>query len=517
MNSTIQRGLPARLLLSLSIFCVFAGNAPHAAAQGVEPSGHIAAVAVNPHTPAHVFAAGADSVFRSFDGGRTWAESQDGPSAVSLVVLQVDGAADAESASMVFAATADRGVMRSTDGGRTWAADSGIGVPVDRVVAGLGGSTVWAGSEQALYRSPDRGATWDVVADDLGAGSVQGIAVDRTNPNNVYVAKWNRGVFISTDNGVTFAPGNDGLTDLQIYDLDIDPWNSAILYASTPTGLFRSADAGGSWSVVPGPVLVNAMTVGRFGSEYLYVATENDGLYRSRDDGTTWRTAAPNGVTAFTSLVTTVDTTEHVYAGSAADGLFISDNNGISWMTVAEFADTEPPSPSPPPAGFPVLTQRITDLQNGEAVSAGSAARFRITIRNEGPEIATDVVATAFWVRLRLVGDNDPKPFRITAVQGSCPTSSECRFGDMQPGEERVVEFSGETDPGGLTTYRIYARVKASNTPQLQTTAEIGSSVTVLSSEGGGGSAGLLALLAMVLPATRRLRRRPGPAGRRAG
>lgn len=488
-------------LACLFFLAGLSGPAGNAEAQSIEPAGVIQAVAVDPHRPANVFAAGNGRVYRSVDNGRNWAESGDVVMAWSLAVKHIDLEGDPAGTSMVFAGTQDSGVMRSLDGGQTWVADPLFTEEIRRVAIHPNDNSVWAGSEQAIYVSHDSGANWEVVADNLGAGHVHGIAFNSADRNNVYVAKWNQGVYATIDGGQSWWFGNNGLTDTQIFDLDIDPSNPAVLYVSTTSGIFQSVDAGANWSSISGPTLVNEMAISRIDSSYLYVATENNGLYRSRDGGLTWQTATPDGVTAFTSIGTAVDGTEHVYAGSVNDGLFISDNSGLDWMTVSEFAGTTP-RPVTPPSGdsdSAAMSMNIVDLQNGESVPSGGVARFRITIRNEGPAVATDVAFEAFWVQLHIVGGNDPMPFTITASQGSCPTSSDCFFGDLPAGAERTIEFSGTTEAGALNRYRLYAHTSASNVSQFQQTAEIGASVTVLSSDGGGGSTGLITLISLLL------------------
>ena len=490
-------------LACLLFSAVLTGTVGVAEAQSIEPAGVIQSIAIDRHQPANVFAAGNGRVYRSADGGRTWAESDGVVLAWSLAVMHVDSAGDPAGASMVFAGTQDSGVMRSLDGGQTWTGDPLFTEEIRRVAIHPTDGSVWAGSEQAIYVSHDRGESWGVVADNLGSGQVHGIAFNSADPNHVYVAKWNHGVYATVDGGQTWTLGNNGLTDTQIFDLDIDPTNPAVLYASTTIGIFQSVDAGANWSKISGPTLVNEMSISRIDSGYLYVVTENEGIYRSRDGGLTWQTATPNGVTAFMSIGTAVSGTEHVYAGSVNEGLFVSNNSGLSWMTVSEFSGTSPDPITPPPSGgsgSAALSIGIVDLQNGEAVPSGGIARFRITIRNDGPDDATDVAFNAYWVQLHIVGGNDPMSFTITATQGSCPTSSNCFFGDLPAGAERVIEFSGNTEAGALTRYRLYARASASNISEIEQTAEIGASVTVLSSDsGGGGSTGLILLMALLL------------------
>ena len=76
------------------------------------------------------------------------------------------------------------------------------------------------------------------------------------------------------------------------------------LLASTPHGLYRSDDRGGTWSaVVPGTAgCVTQMTFGAEGRGWAGV-TPDGGLLRTEDDGRTWkRLAAPFGVLPLVAL-----------------------------------------------------------------------------------------------------------------------------------------------------------------------------------------------------------------------
>jgi photosystem II stability/assembly factor-like uncharacterized protein len=112
------------------------------------------------------------------------------------------------------------------------------------------------------------------------------------------------------------------------------------LLASTPHGLYRSDDRGGTWSaVVPGTAgCVTQMTFGSEGRGWAGV-TPDGGLLRTEDDGRTWkRLAAPFGVLPLVALqalsgsliAATYDERQHAVA------IWRSEDAGERWTRGAD-------------------------------------------------------------------------------------------------------------------------------------------------------------------------------------
>jgi hypothetical protein len=114
-------------------------------------------------------------------------------------------------------------------------------------------TTVYAGAEDGIYVSRDRGLNWNILSNALGTGETQGLVVDPGNPRAIYATKWGQGVYRSIDGGISWDLGNGGLSDTQLFDLDLHPQNASILYAATWSGVFRSVDAGANWVELNSP------------------------------------------------------------------------------------------------------------------------------------------------------------------------------------------------------------------------------------------------------------------------
>ncbi|MBV8244863.1 MAG: glycoside hydrolase [Candidatus Eremiobacteraeota bacterium] len=153
------------------------------------------------------------------------------------------------------------GLYKSTDGGETWAHLAG-GLPANTDGVGRIGISVAPSDPQriyaqvdsprkgGLYRSDDAGTTWRRVNDDeriSGRGDdFAGVAVDPSDPNRVYVA--NTSTYRSTDGGTTFtaikgAPGGD-----DYHTIWINPQNPHIVMLGSDQGVTISVNDGRTWS-----------------------------------------------------------------------------------------------------------------------------------------------------------------------------------------------------------------------------------------------------------------------------
>ena len=109
-----------------------------------------------------------------------------------------------------------------------------------------------------LYRSSDRGLTWEVLHEGMDFAE---IAFDPVHPDTLHAACLFDSVRKSTDGGRTWQNFAPGLSKYEIGTVTIDPQNSNCLYTAAatfpnsdpavpPIGLFRSSDSGETWHLV---------------------------------------------------------------------------------------------------------------------------------------------------------------------------------------------------------------------------------------------------------------------------
>src|SRR5262249_7379001 len=117
------------------------------------------------------------------------------------------------------------GVFRSSDGGSTWApADHGLPIDiytnVSLVINPVTPTTLYAaigGSETSgVYETTDGGASWTAVNNGLPFNiPVGALAIDPSTPTTLY-ALTAHGMFKSTDGGGNWVAANNGLTSLSV-------------------------------------------------------------------------------------------------------------------------------------------------------------------------------------------------------------------------------------------------------------------------------------------------------------
>lgn len=176
-----------------------------------------------------------------------------------------------------------------------------------------------------VSHSSDGGASWD--HDTLAQGTRGwAVAFDGVDTNRVYVggdsAYSYPALLISTDLGETWTMSRTGLNGAVNVLLTI-PGNGELVYAGTGNGLFRSTDAGVTWSTTPLTQQVRTLVADPLHPANLFAGTYSAGVYTSTDGGTTW-TQMNTGLTCLNvmSLAIRPGTENTLLAGTEGGSVF---------------------------------------------------------------------------------------------------------------------------------------------------------------------------------------------------
>lgn len=164
-------------------------------------------------------------------------------------------------------------------------------MPVPVLFVGTVGEGVW--------RSTDGGANWCRSSNGMFVEcDVRALTADPRTPARVY-AGTNEGVWCSLDGGENWKRLDGPMNDMVTWSLLVDPWHDALFAGTRPAGIFRSTDGGGSWrpclaemdQECPG-IQFNRVTTLRgdpIDRHRLWAGVEIGGVWTSRDRGETWQ------------------------------------------------------------------------------------------------------------------------------------------------------------------------------------------------------------------------------------
>ncbi len=193
--------------------------------------------------------------------------------------------------------------------------------------------------------------TADIAVDAAGNAYIAGTTQSSDFPL-VNAAQVFRGAnfFTSADNGVNWRTGG---TLAGIVALAIDPINSATIYAGTASGLYKSANSGGSWSRsgtgLPDQRAVTALLVDPKNPSTLYAGTSStvyfdqgsanrgtDGMiFKSTDGGSVWnRISAPLTIERVNAFALDPTNSAIIYVAASNGGMFKSTDGGANWNVI---------------------------------------------------------------------------------------------------------------------------------------------------------------------------------------
>lgn len=155
-----------------------------------------------------------------------------------------------------------------------------------------------------IWKSTNNGLGWTPLTDELPQIGVSGIAIDYNNSNVIYIATGDKdagnsfsvGVYKSIDGGQTWNPtGTMGSSNpSRAGDILIHPTNNQILWCATNSGIFRTTNAGASWTNVQ----VGNFSQGNIrlkpGDPSTVYAVSRDKFFKSTDSGNTFTHVASN-------------------------------------------------------------------------------------------------------------------------------------------------------------------------------------------------------------------------------
>ncbi len=267
-----------------------------------------------------------DGLYASPNGGDTWHHVPTLPKYVSVGSIVTIGA-------RVHIGTLEDGVWYSDDGDLWMPMNDGLGHPLIRELSRIG-TTLVAGTENGAFRKKASEDAWTPI----NSGFVKRLT-DMEQINSARVAS-----------------GLEPLRRDFLSGLRVDSFAALgnLLYMGIHTGrdddgLFRSDDEGDSWTRITAKKMVHTVeALTTFGTT-LYASTYGGGVFRSEDKGDSWITVN-DGLTDLTISALLAVSEDTVFVGTLDSGVFRTTDGGNSWVeantglmntSVSELAVTE--------------------------------------------------------------------------------------------------------------------------------------------------------------------------------
>jgi len=258
-------------------------------------------------------------MYISHDLGKSWTEVTSGISiwsSISVTLIHND----------TILAAGD-GVYRSTDNGHTWIQLSND-EPISNIL-----TMAWNGNRivicadvyGTLFLSNDNGITWNQCQAQVPDYYVRGATI---LDQDIFVASDVNGVYKSTDNGQTYALSNNGLSNLQVFSLEV---NGNKVYAGTSDGLFVSGDHGESWSIISNALFHDIVIAHIAISGFTILAGGYYGVLCSKDAGISWVKCVNGLVDQRIESLAIIDPT---FLAGTSSGVYMSSNSGLNWNAI---------------------------------------------------------------------------------------------------------------------------------------------------------------------------------------
>jgi photosystem II stability/assembly factor-like uncharacterized protein len=253
---------------------------------------------------------------------------------------------DPQDPQRLYCGTLDGQIYTSSNGGGSWRLLYNFNRPklfIDNIVVDRRDSKViYVAAHKhtdpgGFFKTTDGGVTWR-ESQELKADAVHSLIQSDSNPD-ILLAGTSRGVFRSVDAGDSWTQlSTVGLANQNVESLEVDPRNTNVIYAGTWYRPYKTTDGGQSWRLIKSGMIddsdVFALDIDPRNPEHI-IASACSGIYDSRNGGESWRKV--QGIPSQSRR--TRDIMQHpsiaglVFAGTT-EGLWRSSNGGSdgSWQ-----------------------------------------------------------------------------------------------------------------------------------------------------------------------------------------
>jgi len=182
----------------------------------------------------------------------------------------------------------------------------------------------WETITGKLYRSPDRGVTWELL--DFPVGGIYAL-MTTSIPGEIWCGSYYGNIHYSSDYGVSWAEKfsvPSAITCLQSGNIQ------GYMFAGTASsGFYRSTDSGNTWREFNiGLLNYSVESVAMNSTHDIFIGTQ-DGIYRSTDLAGNWQFV---GLSQDTISAIAINSLDYILAGTLSGHIYISRDHGENWI-----------------------------------------------------------------------------------------------------------------------------------------------------------------------------------------
>ncbi|MFA7418564.1 MAG: T9SS type A sorting domain-containing protein [Melioribacteraceae bacterium] len=204
-------------------------------------------------------------LYKTTDNCATWTRLSTSLTNQKIYSVAVNG-------TKIFVGTDNSGVYSTIDNGTTWnEVNNGLTNKNINMLT-LVGNNLFAATTGGVFISVNSGTSW------LAAGLAgKNIITVKANNNKIFAGTWGEGVYVSLDDGTTWAQIKNGMTSLNIFALAFD--NNNNIYAAAAANVYSSKDGGANWVLKNEGLPYEVYSI-EVVDNYLYAGTNQYGVWK---------------------------------------------------------------------------------------------------------------------------------------------------------------------------------------------------------------------------------------------
>ncbi len=214
-----------------------------------------------------------------------------------------------------------------------------------------------AANTGGVWKTTDAGANWTPLTDQLSILNHGAIAIDPSNPNVIYIGSGSThsgssgdGLFKSTDAGATWSRiGTTTDVGSQINRVVVHPQSPGTLHVTGSGGYYRTLNGGGTWTRIISAAC-SSVVIHPTSPNIVYIGRNSQGVYKSTTDGSSpTKLAGGLPTSGFTQVLVDISKSnpQVLYAaflsGGGIQGLYRTSDGGTNWTKLTN----APNFPSP--------------------------------------------------------------------------------------------------------------------------------------------------------------------------